>query len=87
LQNIARRQTRIALIAVFDVEYGPSEQPFFLPPDVKIVAAPNPPDQKNQAKKNAEQKSDDCSLCSFDGFFHGRQRLIAKLRQHGPSAK
>ena len=79
MQNGARRQTRIAFIAMFDVKGGPSHQPFFLPTDVEIVAAPNRTDQKNQSEENAEQKSDDCSLRSFDGFFHVRQRLIAKF--------
>ena len=65
-QNAARGQTGVAFIAVFDVEHGPAHQSLFLPADVKIVAAPDRSDQKNQSEKKAEQKSDDCSLCSFD---------------------
>src|SRR5437588_610060 len=66
LQNAARSQTGVAFVAMFDVERGPAHQPFFLPAKVKIVATPDRSDQKNQTKKNAEQKSDECSLCSFD---------------------
>src|SRR5437588_1622505 len=79
LQNGPRRQTRIAFIAMFDVKDSPSHEPFFLPSDIKIVTTPNRSDQKNQAEKNTEQKSDDRSLRSFDGFFHVRQSLIVNF--------
>src|SRR5882724_5044947 len=66
LQDAARSQAGAAFIAVLNVERGPSDQPFLLPAKVKILASPNRRDQQNDAKKNAEQKSDDCSLCSFN---------------------
>ena len=64
IRALSRRAA--AFIAVLNVERGQPDQPFLLPAKVKIFASPNRRDQQNDAKKNAERKSDDCSLCSFN---------------------
>ena len=55
LQDRARRQTRGAFVAVFDVDRGPADQPFFLPAKIKIAPAPDRANQQKQSEKKPEQ--------------------------------
>src|SRR5438105_15755308 len=65
-QNAPRRQARVAFITMLDVERGSADETFFLPTGIQIASTPDRGDETNQNDKDAEQKSDDGALCSFD---------------------
>ena len=65
-QNAPRRQAGVSFIAMLDVERGSAYQAFFLPPGIQIASTPDRGEEKNQTDQDAEQKSDDGALCSFD---------------------
>ena len=69
VQNAARSQAGVTFVSPLDVTGRPPDQPFLLPSEIEIVSAPDCGDQENDAEQNAERKSNDCSLCSFDRFF------------------
>src|SRR2546423_3151169 len=79
LQDRSRRQTRVPFVALFDVDRGPADQSFFLPAKIKIPPAPNRANQQKQSEKEPEQQSDECSLRSVDGFFHGMTKSVGEF--------